>query len=51
MTEETFIIIIIIIIITIFTKYIIHWLSPLFYMETKFGPLEKKIKTVDINLD
>jgi hypothetical protein len=35
MTEEAIIIIIIF-------KYIRHWLSPLFYMETKLGPLEKK---------
>jgi len=25
-------------------KYITHWLSLFFYMEAKFGPLEKKNK-------
>jgi len=25
-------------------KYIIHLLSPLFYMEAKFGPLDRMIK-------
>jgi hypothetical protein len=28
-----------------------HWFSPLFYMEAKFGPLEKKIKATGINRD
>jgi hypothetical protein len=33
-------------------KYIMHWLSPFFYMEAKFGPSEKKDKkTPDINPD
>jgi hypothetical protein len=26
-----------------------HWLSPFFNMEAKFGPLEKRIKISDIN--
>jgi len=26
-----------------------HSLSPFFYVETKFGPLEKKLKTTGIN--
>jgi hypothetical protein len=25
-------------------KHTMHWLSPFYYMETKFGPLEKKIE-------
>jgi hypothetical protein len=25
-------------------NYIMHWLSQFFYMEAKFGPLEKRIK-------
>ena len=25
-------------------KYIIYWLYPLFYMEAKFGPSDKRIK-------
>jgi len=28
-----------------------HWMSPFFYMEAKFGPIEKGIKTTDINRD
>jgi len=28
-----------------------HWLSPFFYMEAKFGLLEKRVKTIDINRD
>ena len=28
-----------------------HWLSPFFYVEAKFGPLEKEIKETDINRD
>ena len=29
-----------------------HWLSPFYYMEAEFGPLEKKsIKTIDISPD
>ena len=26
-----------------------HWLSPIFYMEVKPGPLEKNDKKIDIN--
>jgi hypothetical protein len=29
----------------------LHWLSPFFYMEAKFGPLEKRIKKIDITQD
>jgi len=28
-----------------------HWKSPFLYMEAKFGPIEKGIKTTDINRD
>jgi len=28
-----------------------HLLPPFFYMEAKFGPLEKRIKTIDISRD
>ena len=28
-----------------------HWFSPFFYMEKKFGSTEKKIKKVDFNRD
>jgi hypothetical protein len=28
-----------------------HLISPFFYMEAKFGPLEKGIKTTGISLD
>jgi hypothetical protein len=28
-----------------------HWLSQFFYMEVKFGPLEKMIKMIDMNWD
>jgi predicted acetyltransferase len=27
-------------------KYLTQWMSPFFYMETKFGPLEKKNKNL-----
>jgi hypothetical protein len=30
-------------------KCIMHWLYPLFYAGAKFGPLEKRIKSIDIN--
>jgi hypothetical protein len=28
-----------------------HWISTLFYMEAKFGPLERRIKTIDVIRD
>jgi len=30
---------------------IMHWLSPFFYTEMKFGPLEEGIKVIGINWD
>ena len=30
---------------------IMHWLSQFYYLEAKFGPLENKIKTIDISPD
>jgi hypothetical protein len=32
-------------------KYVMHWFSPFFYMETKFVPSDKGIKTININRD
>ena len=28
-----------------------HCLSPFFFMEAKFGPIEKRIKTIDVGWD
>ena len=32
-------------------KYIMHCLSTFFYMELKFGPLEKRVKMTNIHQD
>jgi hypothetical protein len=28
-----------------------HWLSPFFYMEAKFGPLERRLRKTENNRD
>jgi hypothetical protein len=28
-----------------------HWLFPFFYLEAKFGPVEKRMKTIDIEME
>jgi len=32
-------------------KYIMHWLFPIFYMEEKFEPLEKRIKKIHTQME
>lgn len=37
--------------IQVYTVLALYWLSPLFYTEEKFGPLEKRIKKTGLNPD